>query len=236
MTFLVFVCERLMGKAYSGTCWRCPFCESNHGCFSVRPPKGDYPIKYKCFRCGEWGDEFDLIKHSHPDDDYRTNVKRWRRLLNEYEAAHPSDAAETVQISSRGTGPINEHTFAYIPDSPIASAEYHAAIESVLEQQNYQSSDSRTTAKTLRLLYRVLMVCVENRLHPLGLAEWVEFCAVHEEHKADHLDEVGVTTLDCDILTCKATFCMKARNEHKTPLGKLIAKRPERRIRNPKTL
>jgi hypothetical protein len=30
--------------------------------FTVRPPKMDYPIKYRCHRCGAWGDQYDLIK------------------------------------------------------------------------------------------------------------------------------------------------------------------------------
>jgi len=77
MTFLEFVMKRLHGPPP----WSCPFCDSRRGSFSIRPPKDDYPIKFKCFRCGEWGDEYDLMKLFYPEDDYPRRKGRldvWR--------------------------------------------------------------------------------------------------------------------------------------------------------------
>jgi len=62
MTFLEYVADRLMGPPTDGRAWRCPFCDSDHGSFSIRQPKRGYRIRYRCFRCGEWGDEYDLLK------------------------------------------------------------------------------------------------------------------------------------------------------------------------------
>ena len=81
MTFLEYVCEKLMGPAESGTCWRCPFCDSPRASFSVRPPKKGFRVRFRCFRCDTWGDEFDLAKKFFPEDDYskrRVRVRRWR--------------------------------------------------------------------------------------------------------------------------------------------------------------
>jgi len=48
----------------------------------VRPPKAGYKVKFKCWRCGEWGDEFDLMKDAYPNEDYpsrRVRLEQWRR-------------------------------------------------------------------------------------------------------------------------------------------------------------
>jgi hypothetical protein len=68
-TFLEYLCLGLLGPpVYHGQQrhWHCPFCDPRRQSawmsFTVRPPKRDYPIKYRCHRCSAWGDEFDLVK------------------------------------------------------------------------------------------------------------------------------------------------------------------------------
>jgi len=81
MTLLEFVCRRLMGKPVAGSCWRCPFCLSNGPSFFVRTNME----KFKCYRCGQWGDEMDLLKLFHPQDDYSKRLERMRELRDDYE-------------------------------------------------------------------------------------------------------------------------------------------------------
>jgi hypothetical protein len=84
MTFLEFVCQTLMGPPVSGSCWHCPICDSSGPSFSVRPPKAGFPIKFKCFRCDAWGDEFDLAKLFYPREDFNARLQRLGLLRVEY--------------------------------------------------------------------------------------------------------------------------------------------------------
>jgi hypothetical protein len=72
MTFLHFFCCETLGPPRYGSSWPCPFCDPDHesewASFSVRPPYGNYPIKWKCHRCHRWGDEWDLLRLLYPKD------------------------------------------------------------------------------------------------------------------------------------------------------------------------
>lgn len=84
MTFLTFVCTHLMGPPVAGTCWRCPYCESSGAAFSVRPPKGALPVKFKCHKCQEWGDEVDLLSFFRPKAPRVDVYKELADLRNEF--------------------------------------------------------------------------------------------------------------------------------------------------------
>ena len=90
MTFLEFVCERLMGPPASRSdrrsTWRCPFHNDRHPSFSTRPPKRGFKDRYQCFGCGAWGDEFDLLKLFFPKEDYSARRERVAALRREYES------------------------------------------------------------------------------------------------------------------------------------------------------
>ena len=86
MTFLEFVATRLMGPAISGTCWKCPICDGGGPSFSIRPPLGNYPIKFKCHRCGSWGDEADLLRHFYPGEKYPQQLVRLDQFRQDFEA------------------------------------------------------------------------------------------------------------------------------------------------------
>ena len=85
MSFLEYVCRQLMGRPVYGTMWNCPFHDDINPSFSVRPPKVGYPIKFKCFGCSEWGDEFDLCKLFFSKDTYPDRVERLRVMREQYE-------------------------------------------------------------------------------------------------------------------------------------------------------
>src|SRR5437016_5020401 len=85
MTFLEYVAMRLMGRPVYSSCWPCPYCDSTRASLSVRPPKAGYPIKFKCFRCSAWGDEFDLIQHFYPTEHYGLRKDRLHSWRLDYE-------------------------------------------------------------------------------------------------------------------------------------------------------
>lgn len=103
MSFLEFVAERLMGQPVSGSCWNCPYCVSSGPSFSVRPPLGNYSIKFKCHRCGKWGDEMDLLKLFFPEDDYSVRLTRVQELRLDFER---TTAPTTAAIPIRGEGGV----------------------------------------------------------------------------------------------------------------------------------
>lgn len=67
MTFLEFICEKLMGPAArrgvaGESYWSCPGHTDDHPSFHTLPSKPGKKDRFKCFSCGAWGDEFDLLK------------------------------------------------------------------------------------------------------------------------------------------------------------------------------
>ncbi len=104
ITFLEYVCERLMGPPQASRSWCCPYHDDTNPSFTVRPPKKrpngtEYPIKYRCHACGEWGDERDLLRHFYPKDTQAQFVARWKKLLAGYEHL----TGQPAPISSRGS-------------------------------------------------------------------------------------------------------------------------------------
>jgi hypothetical protein len=99
VTFLQFVCEKLLGPpAKNGGqegefYWRCPFHDDTRPSFHTLPVKEDTKDYWKCFGCGLWGDELNLLRDlrdiGHPDaqgdhDDHQALLRQWRA---EYDAA-----------------------------------------------------------------------------------------------------------------------------------------------------
>jgi hypothetical protein len=52
--------EYVFCKQFGRGPWRCPYCDAGH--FSVQPPKDGCKVKFHCFSCGVFGDEFDIFK------------------------------------------------------------------------------------------------------------------------------------------------------------------------------
>lgn len=98
-SFLEFLCHLEMGPPVSGSCWHCPFCDSPHGSFSVRPPKPGYRVRFKCHRCEALGDEHDIFKLFHPLWGYALRCLKLEELRREFEANHPTNS-----FRGEGTG------------------------------------------------------------------------------------------------------------------------------------
>src|SRR5947209_4318789 len=83
-SFLEFVMEKLHGPSDTGgTGWCCPFHPDEHPSFSIGLRETGY-WKFRCFACGIWGDEFDLIKRAYPQEDYGHRKSRLEIMLREY--------------------------------------------------------------------------------------------------------------------------------------------------------
>ncbi len=81
--------------------WLCPFHEESHPSFCTLPPKSGYKDRFKCWVCGAWGDEHDLLKLFHPREDYGDRLVRLSTLRAEFEA-HDSAKPEPSGFSHRG--------------------------------------------------------------------------------------------------------------------------------------
>jgi hypothetical protein len=210
MTFLQFVCEKLMGPPLRGGMWLCPFHEDKNPSLSVRPPKDNHPIKFKCWSCGAWGDEHDLLKLFYPNEDYPKRLARLGSWRWDYE--EEVEQNQHVDSFSRGSG-ITKTVKVY--DTEVQEDEFSdeadAAIKQVLE---YVGNPSEIPAdeygvplRALAICKRVLEICGEFKLHPGGLAGRVGFEVWGRGTEAKHFAEVGESIADCDPKTCQASHC-----------------------------
>lgn len=68
-TFLQFVCERLLGPPIKGggsegeAYWLCPFHNDRSPSLHTLPHRPGTKDYWKCFGCGLWGDEFNLLRN-----------------------------------------------------------------------------------------------------------------------------------------------------------------------------
>ncbi len=97
--FLQFVARQLLGKPVSSSCGRltyhCPFHQPDRSpSFCILPPKAGCKDRYRCFACGVFGDEYDLVRLFYPHDNYSQRCERVRQLQIEYN--------KTSGISLRG--------------------------------------------------------------------------------------------------------------------------------------
>lgn len=113
MTFLEFVCEKLMGPpAWNGgnrSNWLCPFHEERHPSFSTLPPKPGCKDRFKCFSCGAWGDELDMLKLFFPREDYNARLERLSAMRIQYEAGEGAKPDHSVHIPRGGEIEKEDH-------------------------------------------------------------------------------------------------------------------------------
>src|SRR5690349_899535 len=70
VTFLEYVCSELLGPPLrvcgeGEAFWECPWCGSPK--FHTRPVSKQFPRqKVACYRCAQWGDAYDLLRHLYP--------------------------------------------------------------------------------------------------------------------------------------------------------------------------
>ncbi len=180
MSFLEYVCQQLIGPPLSGSCWRCPFCNGGNSSFSVRPPMANYPVKYKCFRCDAWGDEFDLLKFYFPNEDFSQRKERIARMEEAYQAGD-------FALSLRGPGskPL-QNPYDRDPRLDEFSDEADEGVGELLRQFDASPDDLLMVAKLVRYCGKALSICARHSLHPLGFAGRCEYEAWSREALIEH--------------------------------------------------
>lgn len=176
-TFLEYVATRLMGEASCHHCdgsvsWLCPFCGERGGDsrgFRVLPHKPQYKDRYKCHRCGEFGDEKDLVEHFNKD----ASPQQIQKLLTTF----AEDFDRDPPVSPRGRGslrPSAETIAAYgrDPQEDEYCPESDAALKELIETLDESSPAVRQAAFEMAAL--ALRACGNHKLHPLGFAVRLE--------------------------------------------------------------
>jgi hypothetical protein len=221
MTFLEYVCERLMGPAAKPggsageSYWVCPFHNDNDPSFHTLPHKPEYKDRWRCFGCGKGGDEADLVKEFYPAEGWphrRARLDRWRR---EYErgamAARQPQTARAGTHPSPGTGEARgKPDRVYDTTDPREdefSEEADAAVDVLIDLVGGDSGkpyceplDAAAWEKLL-LFKAALEVCARHRLHPLGLAGRLDFEEWARRTDAEHM--AGCRDPECDWFCCR---------------------------------
>lgn len=103
MTFLEFVCERLMGaptyRSGGRSVWPCPDCGDTTA-FSTLPPKEGFKDRVYCHRCQFRGDALDVLKHfGHSWPQRLDTLGEWQREYDQLlaTAAIPSRGGRTTR-------------------------------------------------------------------------------------------------------------------------------------------
>ena len=109
MTFLEYICERLMGppafRSGGSSYWCCPAHDDSDPSFCTRPHKEGYKDRFTCWGCGAWGDAHDLLLLVHPEENrnYQDRLDRLARWRKEYRR-EIKDGKQLETFSLRGLG------------------------------------------------------------------------------------------------------------------------------------
>ena len=107
MTFLEFVCEELMGppahRSSGSSYWLCPIHKESHPSFHTLPPMQGKKDRYKCFGCGAWGDEYDILKEFFPKENFTQRRERLNEMRRQYEQQHAPVYSFRGSGSTHGT-------------------------------------------------------------------------------------------------------------------------------------
>jgi hypothetical protein len=109
ITFLEYVAERLMGPPVSRSngraTWPCPFhSPDERPSFNTLPPKAGCKDRFRCWSCGAWGDEFDLVKNFFDRENFgerRERLDKWRQDF-ERDVPADDDPVHTTPRTGRG--------------------------------------------------------------------------------------------------------------------------------------
>ena len=223
-SFLEYVCTRLMGAPEFGSSWCCPYCDSPSSSFHVRPAKGNHPIKYKCFRCEQWGDSVDLLKLFFPKEAIGQRKRRLHFLHKDYEAGVMPDESTTVFPFRGSAGHRQKRTEVVCPkcttemskddlESLVAFDEFEPETIQAAElvAKELEDVSAKKYRWAMRFAQRALELSAKCGVHPLVLAGQIGFLEWSEGMNREHIEQVGHGLADCDQDTCMAQRCKKFR-------------------------
>jgi len=153
-SFLHYFTEQLFGAPVSRSngrwTWHCPFHDDSHPSFCVLPPKEGCKDRFRCFGCGAWGDEFDLLKRRGVQD-YSERLRIIEALRTEYE----SEVRAEASASHRGGGVTKR-------DDP---ADVRWAIHLLADVVRQRTSMWDPALAPLQPLIWASAVCDESHIH-----------------------------------------------------------------------
>ncbi len=206
MTFLEYVCERLMGppahRSADRSTWHCPRHEDSDPSFCTRPPHPKYKERFDCRGCGWWGDVYDFLREFYPGENYPRLRVRTAALRRDWEAEKQLEPEPSVY---RGRGhteaidPTGEFTAADIADQEF-SVETDAALAELMEYLKGWPTP-RALREALKIAKVSLEICSRRGLHPLGLAGRCGAEAWKSETDQSHLAEC--VDGDCESIVCR---------------------------------
>lgn len=210
MTLLEYVCEKLLGPAVSSdgngqSTWPCPRHDDPGASFHTLPHQpGKYKDRFRCWHCSFWGDEADILREVFPQDNPGQRRARLAALKIDYGREQPEHGAESPSFISPGMGSTNvEPTRVYDADprQDEFSEAADAAFAELLEYLGNLPNDEALFTIS-QVSARVLEICAEHKLHPLGLAGRIRAEVWIREMEQEHLEQCNDDP-DCDHQCCR---------------------------------
>ncbi len=186
-TFLEYVAERLMGppafRSGGRSTWPCPFhSPDDHPSFCTLPPKNGCKDRYRCFSCGVWGDEFDLVKNFFDRENFGERRKRLAQWREDFKRDVP--AGEASFQSPPGTGSGQSRQPAVPKDDP---RNVESAFADMIELVNEPEPPCG-----LWLLVKAADICITHHISLDALASVAAVRAVPADEGAGRGDTRGV--------------------------------------------
>ncbi len=171
--FLRYVAERLMGpptyESGGRATWVCPFCDDQTA-FSVLPHRDGFKDRYRCHRCGAWGDEYDLSKLFFDRENFEVRRKRlleWQQdFTRDSESQSPKVivpvAGSTIARNRKDRDSenfrVDEHEFDDVADAALKD------LTLWVEAMGLDLADVAGIGEV------VLKICDQRDMHPMALS------------------------------------------------------------------
>ncbi len=204
MTFLEYVCERLIGPpawrsgTYGESYWNCPFHDDTNPSFHTMPHKPEYKDRWRCFGCGMRGDEADLMQGLMPPEPWPARKARLDQWRQEYERA-------VLQVA-RQAEPINKPAKVFLSGEAgrLADPNYDHPLEVGAAWSDLTEDERDTLIAALAVMRQEKVAKAPVSFN--ALAEYcLDFVQWKEESAKQHVSECT------DPEHCDDAPCRKAR-------------------------
>lgn len=203
--FLRYVAERLMGpptyESGGRATWPCPFCDDQTA-FSVLPHRDGFKDRYRCHRCGAWGDEFDLSKlffDRENFDERRVRLQKWSEDFTR-DSESQSPKVFTPVDGERRT--IARHRKDEDDDYRVDEHEFSEAADAALKDlKEWVEAKNLDLAEAAAVGEMVLRLCDKHDIRACALAGRLGFVVWVEESNREHM--ASCKDPDCDYLCCR---------------------------------
>lgn len=221
-TFLEYVTRSTLGSPP----WNCPWCDSARA-FRLLPHRPPYKDRYRCHRCGQWGDEADLLRFCHDTESYPQRQKRLRKLREDFDRDRPADsfspvATWKVQHTSGCLASMYDEFFD--PREEAFSKPAEQAVGRLVDWllEHFEVGMHELPA-AMEVATMALRLCVEHGMHPASFAERCGHMAWSSQLDIDHV------LPECDEDDCGHFACMVNRG---VPMDKIREKLAQLNARN----